>query len=71
MFGKIRRAVITAETVIAMAVGLLLVGILYPIGLAAIEDYVPTDPTVLIVWPLVGVFAVLAVAIYYIKQSSS
>ena len=58
------------EKIIGMAVGLLLVGILYPIGLASIEDYVPTDPTLLIVWPLVGVFAVLGVAIFYIKSAT-
>ena len=59
-----------ADQVIGMAVGLLLVGILFPIGLAAIEDYVPTDPTMLIVWPLVGVFAILGVAIFYIKSAT-
>jgi hypothetical protein len=58
------------DTVVGMAVGLLLVGILFPLGLAAIEDYVPTDPTILIVWPLIGVFACLGVAIYYIKRAS-
>ena len=68
---KIRRAAVDAKTVIAMAVGVLLVGILYPIGLAAIEAYTPTDPTMLVVWPLIGVFAILAVAIYYIRQSSN
>jgi hypothetical protein len=59
------------EKYVMMAVGLLMVGLLFPLGLAAIETYVPTDPTTLIVWPLIGVGAVLAVFIGYIKEATS
>lgn len=65
-----KRRALSINEIVTMAVGILLVGILFPIGLAAIEGYVPTDPTVLVVWPLIGVFSCLAVAIYYIKRAS-
>jgi hypothetical protein len=56
--------------IVAMAIGLLLVGLLFPLALDSIESYTPTDATLLVVWPLLGVFAVLAVAITYIKSAT-
>lgn len=61
---------LSLNNIITMAIGLLLVGLLFPIGIAAIESYSPTDVTLIIVWPLLAVFAVLAVAITYIKAST-
>lgn len=70
-FLKDRRGIsLSLNSIIMMAVGLLLVGLLYPIGLEAIESYTPTDATLLIVWPLLGVFAVLAIAITYIRAAA-
>lgn len=61
---------LSVNKVVAMAIGLLLVGILFPIALDAIESFVPTDSTLVIVWPLIAVFAVLAVALAYIKSAT-
>jgi len=41
------------------AVGFLLFAVLGAVGLTALEDYVPIDPTLLIVWPIAGVLYVL------------
>jgi hypothetical protein len=55
--------------IIGGAIGILLFGLLAPLGLAAMEDYVPTDPTMVIIWPLVAVFFVLAVGLSYIWEA--
>jgi hypothetical protein len=58
-----------SRTFVQYAIGLLLVGVLFPIGLASLESYSPTDSTLIVVWPLIGVFAVLAVAIKFIYDA--
>lgn len=52
--------------IISGAIGILLFGLLAPLGLASMESYVPTDATMVIVWPLVSVFFVLSVGLAYI-----
>ena len=49
-----------------MAVGILLLGILLPNGLTAWEGYVPTDPTLLIVWPIVAVIIVISIGLKFL-----
>jgi hypothetical protein len=55
--------------IIGGAIGILLFGLLAPLGLTAMEDYVPTDPTMVIVWPLVAVFFVIGVGLSYIWEA--
>jgi hypothetical protein len=67
---KSRRGSITMGWIILMSVGLLLVAILFPIAIAEIESYTPTDATTATVWSLLGVFAVLAIAIKLIRDAA-
>lgn len=67
---KSHRGALTMSWIVLMAVGLLLVGILFPIAIAEIESYTPTDATTAVVWPLLGIFAVLAVAIKLIRDAA-
>ncbi len=64
------RGSISMSWIILISVGLLLVAILFPVALEAIETYVPTDATTATVWSLLGVFAVLAVAIKLIRDAA-
>jgi hypothetical protein len=58
----------TTETIIGLAIGVLLLGILLPVGLEAWETYVPTDPTLLIVWPIGAVLIVLGIVMKFYKS---
>ena len=55
--------------IIGGAIGILLFGLLAPLGLAAMETYTPTDPTMVIVWPLVAVFFVISIGLSYIWEA--
>jgi fumarate reductase subunit D len=55
--------------IVAGAVGILLFGVLAPIGLTAMESYTPSDPTQAIIWPLVGTFFMLSVGVAYIYSA--
>jgi|GEM_PF-5806713 len=57
---------VQVKEVVGIAVSLLIAALLFPLALTAIQTYVPTDPTTLIVWPLIGIFAVIGLAIRYI-----
>jgi hypothetical protein len=59
----------SVKFIIGGAIGILLFGLLAPLGLAAMETYVPTDPTMVIIWPLVAVFFVLSVGLAYIWEA--
>jgi len=48
------------------AVGFLLFAILGAVGLTALEDYIPTDPTLIIVWPISGVLYVLGAGLSFL-----
>lgn len=63
---KSRRAM-TTETIIGLAIGVLLLGILLPVGLEAWETYVPTDPTLLIIWPIGAVLIVLGIVMKFYR----
>ena len=59
----------SVKFIIGGAIGILLFGLLAPLGLAAMETYIPTDPTMVIIWPLVAVFFVLSVGLAYIWEA--
>jgi len=60
---------VSLKFIIGGAIGILLFGILAPIGLEAMESYIPTDPTLAIIWPLTAVFFVLSVGIAYLWEA--
>ena len=68
-FAQSRRG-IAVEGLIALAVGVMMLGILLPIGLSAWEDYTPTDATLVIIWPIGAVLIVLAVVLNFFKDNS-
>lgn len=66
---KDKRAIAVA-TVIGLAVGVMMLGILLPIGLSAWEDYTPTNATLLTIWPIGAVLIVLAIVLGFFKDQS-
>lgn len=58
----------TTEYIIGIGVGILLLGIFLPIGLEKWESYVPTDPTLAIIWPIGAVLIVLGVVLKFYKD---
>ncbi len=63
------RAMVSVKFIVVGAVGILLFGILAPIGLAAMESDSPSDPTLALIWPLTAVFFVLSVGLAYLWES--
>lgn len=61
-----RKADTSPKSMATLAVGILLLGVLVPVGLTAWEDYVPTDPTLLVVWPIAAVIIVIAIALKFL-----
>jgi hypothetical protein len=62
----ISKKMVSVKFIVGGAIGLLLLGLLGPIGLDAMESYVPTDPTLAIIWPLTAVFFVLSIGLKYL-----
>jgi hypothetical protein len=50
------------------AVGFLLFAVLGAVALEQMESYVPTDPILLIVWPIAGVLFVVGVALSFLRK---
>lgn len=60
---------VSLKYVVAGAIGILLLGLLSPIGLRAMESYTPTDPTNAIIWPLVATFFLLGVGLKFLGEA--
>jgi len=54
------------NTVISTSVALIVLGSLAATAFGALEDYTPSDPTVLAIWPLIAVFAILGIGIAFL-----
>lgn len=54
---------ISTTTVIGSAIGVLMLGILLPIGLSAWEEYTPTNATLVTIWPIGAVLIVLGIVL--------
>lgn len=67
---KSRGFSISLSNIITMAVGLLLLGLLWPVAIEQLESYTPTNATLATIWPFIAIFAVLAVGISYIKSAT-
>lgn len=63
-----RKAAVGAREIVVLAVAILLVGILLPIGLTQMQSYTPTDPTLLIVWPLLAIIIVIGLALKFLPS---
>lgn len=61
-----RKAGTSPKEMALLAVAILMLGVLVPVGLTAWEAYVPTDPTLLVVWPIVAVIIVIALALKFL-----
>lgn len=62
-----RRAMST-DVIVGLAIGVLLLGVLLPVGLKAWESYTPTDPTLLVIWPIGAVLIVLGIVMQFYKN---
>lgn len=60
---------VSLKYVVAGAISILLIGLLAPIGLTAMESYVPTDATNAIIWPLVATFFLLGVGLKFLFEA--
>ncbi len=79
MFGSVRNFLkrfersqkgVAVSALIALAVGVMMLGILLPIGLSAWEDYTPTNATLVTVWPIGAVLIVLAIVLGFFRDTS-
>lgn len=58
------------STIIGLAVGVMMLGILLPIGLSAWEDYTPTGTTLGVIWPIGAVLVVLGIVLGFFSSTS-
>lgn len=63
-----RRGISVAST-IGLAVGVMMLGILLPIGLSAWEAYTPTNATLLVIWPIGAVLIVLGIVLGFFSST--
>lgn len=63
------RGSIGVATLIALAVGVMMLGILLPIGLSSWESYVPTGATLKTIWPIGAVLIVLGIVLGFFRDS--
>jgi fumarate reductase subunit D len=75
MFDRLKRLfaskkAMSPAAIVGVAVGVLMLGILLPIGLSAWESYTPTGATLLVIWPIGAVLVVLGVVLGFYKDNS-
>lgn len=59
---------VAVTSMVGLAIGVLMLGILLPIGLSAWEDYTPTNATLLVIWPIGAVLIVLGIVLGFYKE---
>ena len=58
------------SAVATLAIAVLMLGILLPIGLSAWEAFTPTGATLLVIWPIGAVLIVLGIVLGFYKDTS-
>ena len=61
---------ISVTSMIGLAVGVMMLGILLPIGLSAWEAYTPTNATLVVIWPIGAVLIVLGIVLGFFTSAS-
>lgn len=61
---------ISVNSLITVSIGVLMLGILLPIGLSAWEAYTPTDATLAIIWPIGAVLIVLGIVVSFYQSQN-
>jgi len=64
------KPLISVAGLIGTAVGVMMLGILLPIGLSAWENYTPTGATLLVIWPIGAVLIVLGIVLAFFREQS-
>jgi len=59
---------ISVIALVGVAVGVMMLGILLPIGLSAWEAYTPTDATLVVIWPIGAVLIVLGIVLGFFRE---
>ena len=59
------------SAMVGLAVCVLMLGILLPIGLSAWEAYTPTGAVLLTIWPIGAVLIVLGIVLSFYRDSSA
>lgn len=59
----------TSDQAIGYAIAVLLLGVLLPIGLQQWESYTPTDPTLLLIWPICAVLILLGIVVKFYRDA--
>lgn len=65
-----RRGVSTSA-IVGTAIGVLMLGILLPIGLSAWEDFTPTGAVLLVIWPIGAVLIVLGIVLDFYNSKTA
>lgn len=55
---------------ILLAIGILMLGVLVPVGLAQWESYTPTDSILVIIWPIGAVIIVIGIVMRFLPGGS-
>lgn len=58
----------STEQIVGLAIGVLLLGVLLPVGLAQWESYTPTNPILLVIWPIGAVLIVLGIVLKFYRD---
>jgi hypothetical protein len=61
---------LAVASLIALSIGVMMLGILLPIGLSAWEAYTPTNAILILIWPIGAVLVVLGVVLGFFRDAS-
>jgi len=76
LFDRLKRFLLNKKAfspsaMVGLAVCVLMLGILLPLGLSAWEDFTPTDSTLSVIWPIGAVLIVLGIVLSFYRDTSA